>query len=409
MRFRPSLVLGFLTLLLSGCVTLAYDLKIRRFGFQDKQLNQQFVERARRLPWDKTYEVDVLNDFPEGICERGDEIYVSPEYKSRYIILGDIESSHWDRTDALKKHFLIYYWYFDIHPQHGKGHDVYCKIQAPLRTLTFGIWAGTPFNYPCLPKIPSNPVELQTQEIARAVTAMGGNLAIIGKTGDTTIYTYSHSYSYAPSSVYVHKASHVYALAFNDKHPQEPRTPLRKPDAWVSSPPICANEKSKSIWQKAAKGDIDALLTVGQFYLNGRHVSQDDKEATRIFRLAADQDSTEGIFFLGYMYLEGRGVSQDYQEALRLTRMAASRGHSGALLNMGYIFEKGKGIPQNYQKAFQFYQAAADKGNKDGLYNLGRMHENGRGVPKNINKALIHYRKAAKRGHKEAEKAFNRL
>ena len=54
-------------------------------------------------------------------------------------------------------------------------------------------------------------------------------------------------------------------------------------------------------------------------YEAGRGVPQDDAEAARWYRLAAEQGSGAAQFNLGLMYVNGRGVlfGQDYAEAAR--------------------------------------------------------------------------------------------
>ena len=57
-----------------------------------------------------------------------------------------------------------------------------------------------------------------------------------------------------------------------------------------------------------------------------RGVEQDDEEAVRWYRLAAEQGLAWGQYDLGRMYAEGRGVEQDDEEAVRWYRLAAEQG-----------------------------------------------------------------------------------
>ena len=60
------------------------------------------------------------------------------------------------------------------------------------------------------------------------------------------------------------------------------------------------------------------MAELGEMYANGRGVPQDDGEAVRWYRRAADyNDQSEVQFKLGEMYANGRGVSQDAGEAAR--------------------------------------------------------------------------------------------
>ena len=60
-------------------------------------------------------------------------------------------------------------------------------------------------------------------------------------------------------------------------------------------------------------------------YANGRGVPQDDAEAVRWSRLAADQGYAAAQYNLGLMYANGEGVSQDDVTAHMWFNLAASR------------------------------------------------------------------------------------
>ncbi len=53
---------------------------------------------------------------------------------------------------------------------------------------------------------------------------------------------------------------------------------------------------------------------------------QDDAEAVRWYRLAAEQGDAGAQNNLGVMYLEGRGVPQDYVQAHMWIKLAAAQG-----------------------------------------------------------------------------------
>ena len=61
----------------------------------------------------------------------------------------------------------------------------------------------------------------------------------------------------------------------------------------------------------------EAQVLLGGMYGNGRGVPQDEVEAVRWFRLAAEQGNAEAQLYLGVMYSNGRGVPQDDAEAVR--------------------------------------------------------------------------------------------
>jgi TPR repeat protein len=65
---------------------------------------------------------------------------------------------------------------------------------------------------------------------------------------------------------------------------------------------------------------------MGMCYANGTGVAQDDAEAVRWYRLAADQGDAKAQYNIGGCYSKGTGVVQDDAEALRWFRLAADQG-----------------------------------------------------------------------------------
>ena len=65
-------------------------------------------------------------------------------------------------------------------------------------------------------------------------------------------------------------------------------------------------------------------------YNRGHGVPQDNKEAVKWFRLAADQGFAGAQYSLGGLYVLSTGVSQDYQEASKWYRLSAEQGNAKA-------------------------------------------------------------------------------
>jgi uncharacterized protein len=51
------------------------------------------------------------------------------------------------------------------------------------------------------------------------------------------------------------------------------------------------------------------------------------------------------------MYSEGLGVPQDDAEAVKWYRRAADQGLAGAQSGLGSLYNEGKGVPQDYAEA----------------------------------------------------------
>ena len=91
-------------------------------------------------------------------------------------------------------------------------------------------------------------------------------------------------------------------------------------------------------------------------------VSQDDGEAVKWYRLAAEQGDAAAQNNLGWMYANGRGVSQDDGEAVKWYRLAAEQGDADAQNNLGVAYHNGKGVAQSYREAYIWHSIAAANG-----------------------------------------------
>jgi TPR repeat protein len=161
----------------------------------------------------------------------------------------------------------------------------------------------------------------------------------------------------------------------------------------------------------AAAGYAPAQLIVGYWHTMGyAGLAKDDKEAARLFQLAADQDEPAAQNQLGVMYVSGRGVAKDETQALKYFRLAAEK-NSAAAGNLGLMHERGLGgLEKDDAEALKWFRLAAEQGNANAQFQLGRMLEAGRGgLEANRDEALAQYRRAAQAGYAPAVAAVKRL
>ena len=76
----------------------------------------------------------------------------------------------------------------------------------------------------------------------------------------------------------------------------------------------------------------------------GQGVPQDDAEAAKWYRKAAEQDYVDAQISIGFRYEEGQGVAQDYAEAMKWYRKAAERGVAFAQYNLGFMYDEGQAM-----------------------------------------------------------------
>src|SRR5262249_51875654 len=82
------------------------------------------------------------------------------------------------------------------------------------------------------------------------------------------------------------------------------------------------------------------------------------KEAARLYKLAAHQSYAVAQNNLGTLYARGRGgLVQDEREAVRLYKLAADQGNAVAQNNLGWFYENGKGgLAQDEREAARLYK-----------------------------------------------------
>ena len=94
----------------------------------------------------------------------------------------------------------------------------------------------------------------------------------------------------------------------------------------------------------------------------GQGVPQDDKEAMKWWRLAAEQGIARAQYNLGVMYRKGRGVPQNDETAMKWYRLAAKQGHAGAQNNLGALYTDGQSVITDYVRAYMWFNIAASSG-----------------------------------------------
>ena len=130
----------------------------------------------------------------------------------------------------------------------------------------------------------------------------------------------------------------------------------------------------------AEQGNAGAQFTLGLMYNFGRGVAQDDTEAMKWYLTAAEQGLADAQFRLGYMFSlgnnyvlynadlfkdeealqsAGRDVPQDDTEAVKWYRKAAEQGFVPAQHALGVMYDAGIGVPQDDVQAHLWLNLAA--------------------------------------------------
>jgi len=169
----------------------------------------------------------------------------------------------------------------------------------------------------------------------------------------------------------------------------------------VDSLPVAPLQQNAAPSQEPT--DPEEQFKLAERYLKGKGVPQDNAEAVKWFRKAADQGHARAQFNLGLMYTKGLGVPQDYAEAAKWFRKAAEQGTAEAQTNLASMYLNAEGVARDYTEAVKWYRKAAGQGDAVAQFNLGLMYGKGRGIPQDYAEAVRLYRQAAKQGHAIAQ------
>jgi hypothetical protein len=179
-----------------------------------------------------------------------------------------------------------------------------------------------------------------------------------------------------------------------------------------ASPPSAAAPAPLKV---PTEGPTDAVAqnALGDDYYFGRNgLKQDDVEAVKWYRKAAEQGNASGQARLGFMYANGRGgLAKDDAEAMKWYRKAAEQGSPEGQASLGIRYEYGRGgLAKDDAEAVKWYRKAAEQGSAAGQAYLADMYERGvGGLPKDRAQALKLYHEAASQGDDYALSALKRM
>jgi uncharacterized protein len=179
-----------------------------------------------------------------------------------------------------------------------------------------------------------------------------------------------------------------------------------------------------AITKAAEQGDAGAQWKLGEMYILGLGVLQDDAKAAHWYRQAAEQGNAEVQVILGSMYERGQGVTKSYAEAVHwyyraaeqgdvngFSKLAifAKQGNTGAQILLGNIYKRGKVVVRDYAKAVHWYRQGAEQGDALAQLSLGAMYFNGLGVLQNYVQAYAWFSLSAAQGRKGAATRRNEV
>jgi TPR repeat protein len=168
----------------------------------------------------------------------------------------------------------------------------------------------------------------------------------------------------------------------------------------------------RALTPRAESDDPVAQAELGFRHEKGVGVPKNEREAVRLYELAAKQGNARAQSNLGALYSRGRGgLPRSDVKAVELFAKAAAQGNATAQYNLGLMYENGRGnLRLNNGEAERFYYLAAQQNEPNAQCALARMYEMGRGtIVKNDVEALRLYRLAAEQGNATGQVALAAL
>ena len=154
--------------------------------------------------------------------------------------------------------------------------------------------------------------------------------------------------------------------------------------------------------RRAARGDDEAQILLGEAYHQGIAVRRDDRVATRWFTAAGNGGSPLGQYWLGRKHDLGDAVSHDLTAAADWYRRAAEQGLAPAQNRLGELYVRGLGVEQDFGAALAWFGLAAEQNDPDAERNLAAMYYHGRGVDRDYQQAFVLFHDAAVDGNNNA-------
>ncbi len=126
-----------------------------------------------------------------------------------------------------------------------------------------------------------------------------------------------------------------------------------------------------SLLPKAQAGDLEAITRLGRCYISGDGVEENNQEAIKWLKLAADEKHPEAQYLLGSLY-EKMNIPK---EGIGYLTSAAETGFADAQSKLGYCYATGTGVEKDLEMAVDLIRQAALQGNEMAMGNLPKVEK----------------------------------
>jgi len=116
-------------------------------------------------------------------------------------------------------------------------------------------------------------------------------------------------------------------------------------------------------WMPLAKSnDSEAMLRVGEAYMQGNGVAADSSAGLEWIRKSAAKNNGEAMYVLAQAYSAGLGVSLDLGKAYEWYKNSAAAGYVAGQYQLGLAYARGIGVAEDKEKAREWLTKASKNG-----------------------------------------------
>lgn len=121
-------------------------------------------------------------------------------------------------------------------------------------------------------------------------------------------------------------------------------------------------------------GSLDGMVATGVCHVENLGVPRNDEEGITWLRMASEKGSAQGHFELGMLvYMGGAGLEEDEPAAFELFKQAAEQRHSSGMFMVGDCLLEGIGCERDQAAAIPLLKAAADMGHRGARQHLRQL------------------------------------
>jgi len=121
-------------------------------------------------------------------------------------------------------------------------------------------------------------------------------------------------------------------------------------------------DKATQLQEKALQGDAQAAFELGEMHASGVGMPENNTEAVRWYRIAAEKGNSKAQSLIGTAYHRGIGLAVDDVQAIQWLSKASDQMDPLAQFQLGESFESGWAGKYDNAEAYKWYLLSASQG-----------------------------------------------